>query len=614
VAVETAVEVLKAGAQDYVSKDQLSRLGSALDRDLSESAVRHEAERLTQLTEALNRINQLLLATLDPEELFAKIAVEATQAVGAHESLIVQREGEGWRVSHVHELPTELIGELYSPADAKDFERVAETRRPLLVDDTSQDRRTNRLMDRYGMASAMLIPVIVQGLVIAVVNFSYPTPSHFDAHDKEFAQAAAAALSLAVENSRLFERQKRAAELSRVLNDVYGMLSVWANPGEVMGEILRRVSEALGAQASAYVTLQEAGWLVEAAHGLGEDAVGVIHPGDGSPMLARAAATAEPVIIPDARKPGGQDVTGAEWPDHGAYMLFPLRLRGRVSGAITFLFAQPRARFLEEEVDFVERLGVTVSLAMENERLYAQEHRIAGTLQQSMLWVPEELEGVELGHKYESATEEALVGGDFYDIFEVDERRVALVIGDVSGKGLEASAMTSLAKDSIRAHIVDGLAPGDVLAKTSEVVFRFSGPETFVTGFAGLLDRRTGALEYSMAGHPPPIIVSPGAEARSLPPGDPLLGAFRGTGYETRRAEVAQGDTLIMYTDGLIEARSDGVLFGEDRLRESAAKVADRDVDAVCEDIFAEIRAFAGGQLRDDAAIVAVRLPKVERR
>jgi GAF domain-containing protein len=610
VSVDTAIEVLRAGAQDYVSKDQLSRLATTLDRDLAEAAARQETKRLAQLTEALQRINNILLTTLDLDEMLQKVAVGASKAVGAERADVALLEGDEWVVKHVLDLPAELVGARFSSAEMQGLARVARTMEPLLVESAQDDERVNTQMAiRFGVASVMIVPLVVEGEAIGAVEFFFVSPRRFGERDQDFALAALAALSLALENSRLFEREKRAAALSRLLNDIYGTLSVSVNPEELMVDILSRVALALGASAGEYATRQEGGWATEAVHGFDEGLLAGFRTDEESPALMGAYDTAEPVLVPDVSDDPRVNAAQATKSGYRACMTFPMRLRREVFGAITFFFDQPRRAFAAEDIDFVGRLAVTLTLAIENERLYAQERRIADTLQESMLWVPRELEGLELGQCYASASDASLVGGDFYDIFEVDTRRVALMIGDVSGKGLEASAMTALVKNSIRTHVVDGRAPGEAVAKTSETIFRFSSAETFVTGFLGLLDRDTGALEYTLAGHPPPLLLSPGAQAKPLPAGGPLMGAYSGAAFSTDHATLERGDTLVLYTDGLVEARRDGALFGEDRLRQFAGEVAGHETTAIPEELFTEVNAFAGGEFKDDVAIVAVRLP-----
>ena len=168
---------------------------------------------------------------------------------------------------------------------------------------------------------------------------------------------------------------------------------------------------------------------------------------------------------------------------------------------------------------------LTVSLAEENARLYERERGIAETLQQSLLSVPADLDGVQLGHFYGSATENTRVGGDFFDVFELADRLVAFTIGDVSGKGLEAASLTALAKNGLRAHAVEGDYPADAMRKTNDVLQRFTPTETFVTVFFAVLDTDSRVLSYANAGHPPPLLV--GAQGVSELRGrGALLGAF----------------------------------------------------------------------------------------
>ena len=238
-------------------------------------------------------------------------------------------------------------------------------------------------------------------------------------------------------------------------------------------------------------------------------------------------------------------------------------------------------------------------------RLFEQQRALLQRLQEALLHIPSELPGVRFGHLYRSATKEAQIGGDFYDVFEVRDGRVGLVIGDVSGHGVEAARMANLVKDTVHAFAHQFGDPSRVLGETNGLLVRRRIPG-FVTAFLGFLDPDTGSFVYSSAGHPPPLLHvdfhAEFLESHGLP-----LGALDDARYSDAVACVPRGGLLLFYTDGITEARSGDAFFGELGLRAAVERLAGWHVEILPALLLEEALAFARGRLHDDAAILAVK-------
>ena len=246
------------------------------------------------------------------------------------------------------------------------------------------------------------------------------------------------------------------------------------------------------------------------------------------------------------------------------------------------------------------------ALAEENERLYRQQLDIAENLQAAFLHIPSELGPVRLGHLYRSATEAARVGGDFYDVFEVKEGKIALLMGDVAGHGIEAARTATLVKDVVHAFIHQTLRTHEVLRRTNTLLIEKELPG-YVTLFLGILDTETGELRYSSAGHPDMLVRRASAEIEHLGAGSSPLGIYADAVWKPSAVELQADDLLVLFTDGVIEARHDGELFGEKRL-ETLVKSKRIPAERLPDVILDQVLAFSEGMLQDDLAILTLRL------
>lgn len=292
-------------------------------------------------------------------------------------------------------------------------------------------------------------------------------------------------------------------------------------------------------------------------------------------------------------------------------VVVPVISKSIVYGAIHVLGLTPEKTFDESDVRILEAIAKPVAIAIENAQLYEAEHHIANTLQTSLLTMPHALPGVDFGYLYRSATEAAQVGGDFYDIFEIEHNDIGIIVGDVSGKGVEAATLTSLIKNTIRAYAYETNDPSSVIRKTNEAVIKSSPASTFATVFYGILNTNTGLLTYCSAGHPQAIIKRSESDIEILPTRSPIVGALPGLVYEKSTTMLNKNDILTVYTDGVIEARHNSGFFGEERLANFIKRFPITEPKELPQKIFDEVFHYAEGKLSDDVAILCVGLEMV---
>ena len=235
--------------------------------------------------------------------------------------------------------------------------------------------------------------------------------------------------------------------------------------------------------------------------------------------------------------------------------------------------------------------------------VYEREHRIAETLQRSLL--PERLpqiEGLQISARYLPAGHGEAVGGDWYDAVELKDGRVALVVGDVVGHGLRAAAAMGQLRNAFRAYALVESSPAEVMSRVNRLTIR-SGDEIIATALLLMLDRETGELTYASAGHPPPLVLGRAGprfleDGRSVP-----VGATDAAVFREGMALLEPGAALLLYTDGLVERRDSPLGSRLDELAEVAAPAA-LGLDELCDRVLA--RLLGEGERADDVALIAV--------
>ena len=421
-------------------------------------------------------------------------------------------------------------------------------------------------------------------------------------------QARTAALRAQAQELRAqAELARRQTALADALNAIDGLIHSTHDFDEIMRRALEQGARALGADAGTIEVRQDSSWVVHYQYGFSAAEVGLRQSESDAPSATRAWVTMQPVAVGDLAL--DEPLNGGFVRSRGlrSVLAAPLIVRQRVTGCLLFYGRRPR-EFSEAELDFVRKLGVTVSLATDNARLYQQEHDVAQVLRAALLKLPDRIAGLRYAHRYRAAVEPAHVGGDFYDLFELDHGLVGVAIGDISGKGIEAAVLTSLVKNTLRAHAAEkGKTPADVVGLTNIVLARETAAEVFATVFFAMLDRRDGRLVYCNAGHPAIVVARADGEVAALPATSPLIGAFADFAYANAETALACDDLLFLYTDGLTEARRKQTLFGEPRVFEMVRRLRAFAPDVLIDRVVDSAVAFSGGGLRDDLAVLALR-------
>ena len=390
-----------------------------------------------------------------------------------------------------------------------------------------------------------------------------------------------------------------------LLNEIAAAVGSTLEQDVILERLFRLMSDTLSADASALCVRRSDTWELAHDRGISSDAVRAYLAAGRIPPPPTDRTRYAPIVVQEIEN--DDQLSGLTELGIHRILVVPLLSGGEMVGALQFAQLTVGPEFSEAEIDFAARAMPIATVALDNARLFEREHRIASTLQQAVIATPKPIEGVEAACLYVPASASENVGGDFYDVFELPGHRVAVTIGDVSGKGLGAAQLTSLVRDGIRAYALERPEPAWVLDRANQLLCRSVELGMFATIFLAILDPQRDRLAYSAGGHPPAILFNAEKaefldEARS-----PLVGGFPKAEYIQREITFERDDRLLLYTDGLTEARCDGVLFGSDRLLGTLAKVRGLEIADIPQALLDSAMAFADAKIGDDTAIVCVR-------
>jgi PAS domain S-box-containing protein len=289
-------------------------------------------------------------------------------------------------------------------------------------------------------------------------------------------------------------------------------------------------------------------------------------------------------------------------------MLIPMGVAGRTIGVLTMVSAESGRAFDEDDLVFAGDLARRAATAVENARLYTERAAAALTLQQSLL--PARLPtmpGWALASSYAAGDTTVDVGGDFFDVVELDEGFLAIV-GDVTGKGVQAAALTALARHTLATAARFDPSPAAVVSLLNDVLVHRPEISLLTVACAHVVPSEAGALlRLTSAGHPLPVLSRRGQAPTTIGPPGLLLGMTGAARWEQSEIELHPGDTLLFYTDGVTDTPSGGERFGEERLLEALpdAPAEPREMIAAVQ---RALREFQVGDVVDDRAMLALRL------
>ena len=550
----------------------------------------------------------------------------------------LSRQLHDWVVDRGVDLPSD--GVVLELDDRMPAQFTARTGEPVLLGDpataVAHFPALDPVLEMTGVQAIAALPLRVEGRLTGSFSLTWPHPREFPEGDVDLLQALAAQLAGAFSRLQADAAREeavadmaRAAERLELLAEAGRVLSGTLDIAEQIGQLASLVVPVLGDWCWVVVT-DDSGRLhdLASAHRDPERAadleryvrsmVTVMTESAGARVVTR---TGKPLVLRTITR---EDVVRA-LPDRATREVFeglgpaaatvvPLVARGQVLGALGLFLGPDRAPHSREEQETAAEIGRRAGLALYHARLFDQQRQLAEALQRSMLTAPPEPDHCQIEVRYVPAASGAEIGGDWYDAFLQDDGATVLAIGDVVGHDNRAAASMGQLRGLLRGIAYSsGGSPAEVLTGLDRAMAGLALP-AMATALVARLERGDDDLpagrawlRWSSAGHPPLVRLARDGTPE-LVDGAPvslLLGVDGGTARTDTVTELAVGDTVLLYTDGLIERRDRDLDAGTTELLRVLAEVAGAPLDQLCDRVLE--RMFLP-DAEDDVALLAVRL------
>ncbi|WP_430791051.1 SpoIIE family protein phosphatase [Actinoplanes sp. G11-F43] len=461
------------------------------------------------------------------------------------------------------------------------------------------DGTGRQLLARYGRAprdnaDTIRVPLDVQR--------PYSGELELDAAPEGYALALATMVAerfaLHLENDRLRRADIRRATWITFLSEASELLAQSLDVNLTMALIPQLVVPRLGQWCAVHTTDSWGRLQLAAATHADEASLAQLHA-----TLAETGPESLLARLEEASRLGTQVMFGSPLEGYAV----PLVARGARLGTLA-VGRHPRHRHDADEVAVLEDVARRAALAIDNARIHDERRTVARTLQASLL--PPALPRVEgIGFAAEYVPTGSEVGGDFYDVVPSGENQWLVVVGDVSGKGVQAATVTGLVRDVIRILVDDGKALDEILWRVNRTLVQRGGGRYCTLAMASVTRRASGALDVCLhlAGHDRAVLVRADGKTAFVGEGGTALGLLETITSPDVSVTLESGDSLIFYTDGVTERRRGRELFGSTRLREAATPLAGYPADVMAARLRSTTINFSVEEPRDDIAILVLR-------
>ncbi len=587
--------------------------------------VQEKIERLSLLQE----ISQAFYTSLELEELLPSIfskVIEVTAAEGGAIWLFNELRKE--LVCHIAKGPTadRLIGMSLKPGVGV-AGWVQANIKPTLINDVQKDRRWTSHFDEevdFVTRSLIAAPLEIRGESLGVISLvNKMGQDAFTDDDLELLITLAASAAAAIKNAQLHEEVQEATERQITLRKIDEVFHSSVELHELLPVIFRQVVETMGAEGGSIWLLDRRGenLVCEVAEGAGGDKMvgSTLKLGEG--IVGWVAANKKPDMIVDVHT----DERWASRFDQKAgtetrtLISAPLVVKGESLGAINVINKVNKEFFTEKDRDFLVGLASKAALAIKNAQLVEQikederlqrDMEIASRIQMSLLpRFPPQIAGTELVGRCIPAKD---VGGDYYDFFTTVRNELGILIADVSGHSVGSALLMAITRSALRFESLRQESAAAVLAETNRATYHdLSNAELFITVFYACYNTETKVLTWANGGHNLPFVWRPSTgECMELDADGMLIGVLDDVEYEEHSMELVIGDVLVLYTDGITEAKNlAGEMFGERRLEKVIKQNCQRSAREILDAIYNAVYEHSMGVTQyDDITTIVMKV------
>lgn len=556
-----------------------------LDLLAAERRARANAERMAARLARLQAVTARLTGAADADEVALVVCDHGAAGLGAVSGALMLLTDGGATFEMVRQTGyAPRIGEEYRtfPADAPlpACDAVRTRAMVLLGDVAERDRRYPALVDTPMEHEAhAIVPLVFGNDVLGAMSFAFAQARAFDDDDRRFMLALASQASQALERARLHDAEREAARRQELLAEASRLLTGSLDSSDSLRAVAQLLVEDIADGCSVQLIEENEMRLVAAVHGDPDRESEVLRSGIGDEGTGRM-------------------------------IVMPLKTRGSVLGTLMLSRDSTTAPFDERTVALAADVAGRIAVAVDNGRAQRAREVQAQTLQASLLppRLPE-IEGLTIDSRYQPVGDGSLVGGDFYDVFPLGDSRWGLMIGDVCGQGVVAASLTSLVRFTARAAARQWTSPAEVLRFTNATLAEHDLGERFCTVLFGVIepDSLGASLTLAIGGHHPPLLHRTGVGVETVGTPGSALGLMSEADITDAAVRLGPGDVLVLFTDGVIEAREPGgEQVHESFLEDLVAEHADAGPAAVGAAVERAVLDLGGGRARDDMAMLIV--------
>jgi serine phosphatase RsbU (regulator of sigma subunit)/anti-sigma regulatory factor (Ser/Thr protein kinase) len=476
------------------------------------------------------------------------------------------------------------------------------------------------------------VPLVLRGRALGALVLRWRDPG--PASSAQTAQTARLLAALgdqfaqAVERARLREAEQEARERLEFLAEASRVLSASLDSGEILRDLARLAVADVAQACTVYVAADRDLRLVAAAHADPDREPLLGRPGErAAPGRPEAGAAGGRPVVADLGEDGEDGADAAPVGDdaHLAFLrrlgtrsviAVPLRAHGETLGVLALYRGANGRRRGPRELAWMQDVAARAATALDNARLYRDRAQLARTLQRSLLPPADPaIPGLEVAARYRPVSDGTKVGGDFYDVFPLSTGSWGVVMGDVAGKGVAAASLTALSRYTVRAAALHLAQPSAVLETLNRAILDADFEERFCTIVYLRVQEADGSARIRLCrgGHPPPLLVGTDGSVRPVGADGTAIGFFPEPDLSDTEIVLSPGETLVLYTDGVLETRSADGVWGEDLIDRVLAGSAQRDAEEVADHLVEAILDLSGGVPRDDVAVLVLRAPAEQR-